>query len=107
MENGKMELNVIERLILLNILPKEGNFTTLKIVRKLREGLSFTEEEHRVLNFVSENGNMAWQKAGDTPVSIYIGEIGENIIKDLLLKLDKEEKLTEQHASLYVKFIGE
>ena len=35
-----MELSVYDRLILLNILPKEGDFTTLKIVRKLREDLT-------------------------------------------------------------------
>ena len=37
----KLKLSVYERLVLLNILPKEGNFITLKIIRQLREDLSF------------------------------------------------------------------
>ena len=46
-----MKLTIPERLVLVNILPPEGDYTTLKLVRKLRESLSFTEEEHKQLNF--------------------------------------------------------
>lgn len=40
-----MKLNIWERLKLLEILPNEGNRLNLKIMRKLRESLSFSEEE--------------------------------------------------------------
>ncbi len=40
-----MKLNMVERLRLLEILPTEGNRMNLKIVRKLRETLSFSEAE--------------------------------------------------------------
>jgi len=46
-----MKLTIPERLVLVTILPAEGDYTTLKLVRKLRESLSFTEEEHKQLNF--------------------------------------------------------
>ncbi|KKL25025.1 hypothetical protein LCGC14_2409420, partial [marine sediment metagenome] len=46
-----MKLTIPERLVLVTILPAEGDYTTLKLVRKLRESLSFTEEEHKELNF--------------------------------------------------------
>ncbi len=45
-----MKLSVGERLQLLALLPSEGEITSLKILRKLRESLSFSEEEHRSLN---------------------------------------------------------
>ena len=45
-----MKLSVFERLILLNVMPKEGDFTTLKIIRNLQEALSFSEEELKVLD---------------------------------------------------------
>ena len=32
-----MKLNILERLLILNILPKENNFTTLKIIRLLKK----------------------------------------------------------------------
>lgn len=102
-----MELNVFDRLILLNILPKEGDFTTLKIVRKMREDLSFTEDEHKALQFTQEDGNIKWDKAGDVPRQINFGEKATDLIVSTLKKLNTDKKLSEQHFNLYEKFVGE
>ena len=100
-----MELGVFDRLILLNIMPKEGDFTTLKIVRKLREDLSFSEEEHAALEFKNEGGNVQWKQSGDISKEISIGEKATDLIVEVLKKLDKEKKLQEQHLSLYERFV--
>ena len=42
-----MKLNILERLTLVGILPPLGSNATLKILRKLRETLSLSEEELR------------------------------------------------------------
>ena len=102
-----MELGVFDRLILLNILPKEGDFTSLKIVRKLREDLSFTEAEHKALQFDQNEGNIKWQSEADIPKDITIGEKATDIIVDVLKKLDKDKRLSEQHLSVYSKFVGD
>jgi len=103
-----MLLNTKERLILIATLPKEGDYTTLKIVRKLREDLSFTEEEHKSLQFVSNpDGLLNWQLSGDRSVEIEIGAKAKEIIKAALMKLDAEKRLTEDHLGLYEKFIEE
>lgn len=44
-----MELTTVERIKLLEILPPQGDILTLKIVRKLRETLSFNEDELKLL----------------------------------------------------------
>ena len=49
-----MELTTVERLKLLEILPPEGDILTLKILRKLRETLSFTEDELESIGARSE-----------------------------------------------------
>jgi hypothetical protein len=100
-----MELKVYDRLILLNILPKEGDFTTLKIVRKLREDLSFSESEHAALQFKQDGGNVQWKQGGDIPKDIPIGEKASDIIAEVLKKLDKEKKLQDQHYTLYELFV--
>lgn len=100
-----MELNVFDRLILLNIMPHEGDFTTLKIVRKLREDLSFSEDEHKALEFKQENGQVQWKQEGDKPKDVTIGEKASDLIADVLKKLDKEKKLQEQHFTLYERFV--
>lgn len=107
-----MKLTIIERLMALGLLPKEGDFTTLKIVRQVREDLSFSEEEHAALKFESkEDGVLAWQVDGVAAdvlnKEIEIGAKASKVIADSLEKLDKEKKLTEQHFSLYEKFCAE
>jgi hypothetical protein len=103
-----MLLNTFERLILLNILPREGDFTTLKIVRKMREDLSFSEQEHKDLSItIGEKGQVKWKTEADRDVEISIGEKATDIIVSVLKKLNAEKKLTEQHFSLYEKFVGE
>ena len=102
-----MKLNVMGRLVLLNILPKEGDFTTLKIVRTMREDLSFTEEEHKKLNFQQEEGNVRWTQSADMERDINFGEKATDIIVEVLKKLNTDKKLAEQHFNLYEQFVGE
>jgi len=100
-------LTVMERLILLNVLPKEGDFTTIKLVRKLRENLSFDEEEHKALNFVQNGDQVTWdvEAAEKAPRHVQIGEKMTDIIHGALKKLNDEKKLSEQHLSLYERFV--
>jgi len=102
-----MKVGVFDRLILLNILPKEGDFMSLKIVRKMREDLSFSEEEHKALQFKQDEGNIQWKQEADLPKEIHFGEKAKDIIVEVLKKLNDDKKLTDQHFSLYCKFIGE
>jgi len=99
------ELSVLERLILLNILPKEGDFTTIKLLRKLRENLSFDEDEHKKLQFVQDGDQVRWNENVAGNKRIMIGEKQADIIHDTLKKLNDGKKLTDSHYSLYEKFV--
>jgi hypothetical protein len=101
-----MKLGTFERLVLLNILPSEGDFTTLKIVRKLRESLSFSEAEHKALQFKQEGEQIKWLTTGETEKEVIIGEKATDIIIETLKRLDKEKKLKNEHYGLYEKFVG-
>lgn len=101
-----MQLGVFDRLILLNVLPKEGDFTTIKIVRTLREELSFSEEEHKALEFdFGAEGQVKWKQDADKPKEVEIGEKATDLIVETMKKLSSDKKLTEQHLSLYEKFV--
>ena len=102
-----MELGIFERIILLNVLPKEGDFSTLKIVRNLRESLSFSEEEHKILQFKTENGRVLWKPEGDMQKDVPIGEKATDIIVECLKRLNKEKHLKEEHIPIYERFIKE
>ena len=102
-----MKLTVIERILLLGILPGEGNFVTLKIVRQLRENLSFSEAEIAALGVHQEGERITWNAAAEEPggSEIAIGEKATDIVVEALRKLDREGKLTEQLLSVWEKFI--
>ena len=103
-----MELNVLERLLALNLLPKEGTFANLKLLRVTRENLSFSEEENKSLNFRNEGtGNEArtlWND-GLPDKDVQIGEVATQMLVKALKKLNDEEKLTPEHMTLYEKFV--
>ena len=100
-----MKLNVLERIILSNILPKQGNFTNLKIVRTVSEKLSFDEEENAKLEFRQDGDQMRWNSI-DIVKDIELGSVATALIVKELIKMDKEEKLTIEHYSLCEKFLN-
>jgi hypothetical protein len=102
-----MKLLVHERLLLLEMLPKAGNLTTIKLLRVAKEDLSFNDKENKALKFVQEEGMLNWDPAaGDIEKEIEIGEIITELIITELKRMNEDKELTEQHISLYEKFIG-
>jgi len=60
-----MKLNVTERIVLLQILPKEESFLTFKILMDLKASLAFTEKEIKEWGIKEDNGRMMWKKSED------------------------------------------
>ena len=137
-----MKLSVMERMMLLNILPPTGTFANLKVLRIAREALSFDDKEHKLLNIRYEGegdkAQMRWDNhiviekttgkapEGDAEVvqemirknpdafemkpimddkNVIVGEIVTQMIVKKLKELNDKEELTEQHFSLYEKFV--
>lgn len=102
-----MKLSVHERMVAINLLPKEGSFTNLKLIRVAREGLSFTEEEHKALSprIEGEAGNqrLVWDEKVPEK-DIPLGEVATGMIRERLEKLDSDGKLPMEYLSLYEKF---
>jgi hypothetical protein len=100
-----MNLSVLERIVVLKVLPAEGDYATLKILTNLRMALSFTEEEIKAWDIRSDptNNRTTWKVEG--VADIPIGERATDIIVAALKKLDREKKLSVQDMSVYEKFI--
>ena len=101
-----MKFSVTERIVLSNLLPAEGNFKTLKLLRVLKEDLSFTEEENKQLEFKQEGDVLRWKEPSHGR-EIVIGDTMNEIIVGALKELDSSNKLTDQQFSLYEKFVKE
>ena len=91
--------------MLLNILPEKGNLTTIRIVRRLREELSFSEEEHAQAEMKNlDDGLLAWKEGVVPDKTLEIGPQAAGVIRDALEKLDKADELTTEHLALCDEF---
>jgi hypothetical protein len=98
-----MKLNVLERIMLQSVLPKESNYATFRIIMELKSHLSFSETEIKRFRITVKGEQILWQNSEE--VEVEIGEKATDIIKTALVQLDKDGKLNEQVISLYEKFM--
>jgi len=102
-----MKLNLSERCALLSILPAQENIAVLRIVKDLRMALAVTEDEYKEFEIVQNGNSITWNAKGKEEKEIPIGEKATDICVDALKEASRTKKLTEQHISLYDKFIKE
>jgi len=107
----KYELNIEERIALLNVLPFQGDVVTLKIIRDLQNSLSFSEEEmkrFKMKNIRKADGSTfaIWDSdfTNETK-TIEIGEVAEGIIVGQLKLLESKKMLRMEMLTLYEKFV--
>ncbi len=99
-----MELNVPERVTLLDVLADfQGSFLALTLVRKIREGLVFSEEEKEEFGIEESPGQVTWKSGGVKDIAL--GEKAVGIVAEALAKLEVQEKLGDRHFTLYEKFV--
>jgi len=101
-----MKLNLNERFAVLQIIPKEGNFATLKVVNNLRLILAPSEAEYKEFGITAEGEMLRWNDKGQEEREIKIGEKATDVIVEALKKLDEDKKLTQSQFSIYEKFNG-
>ena len=102
-----MELNGVERVLLLRALPNEfAEFSTTKIVHDMRQALAFDEDEYEAIEGqVVEDGGFRFNpgKALEYVTDIPIGRKAQDEAEKAIRKLLKDGKFTEGHMSLAEK----
>lgn len=109
-------LGVLQRITLLGVLPREGDILTMRIIRELREALSFSEDEHKALDLRTEpgpdgKGAILWRQldADGKPLvctkAIEIGPKARQVISNALTELSAAKKLHDEHVDLYDMFV--
>jgi hypothetical protein len=104
-----MKLNIRERIMIQNILPHEEDYVTYKIIRNLREQLSFTEEEIKEASLTTEvkdgRSIVLWDETKAFEKDIEIGEKASQIISEAFIKLNEAKKINDANYDLYEKFV--
>jgi len=85
---------------------REGNMTFLRAVRELAGKVGLAADEIKKFEIKEEDGQTKWSpKYGETAFEISFSGGEHSMITEALQKLEKEERLTENHFSLYEKFV--
>jgi hypothetical protein len=98
-----MKLSVLDRVVILTILPTTGDFTELRVLQDLRMNLGFTEKEVKKFNVRVEGNQTLWDK--NEEVDIPLGEKATDIVIASFKKMDAERQLSLEMMYTYEKFI--
>ena len=107
-----MKLTIGERFAVLGLLPNKASITTIRIVRQLREALSFSEEEHerfKIKETRIDDGKTlvtTWDPKVVEVKEVEFGGVATSIVVNALTRLEKEESITEALISVWDKFIS-
>jgi len=101
-----MKVTVLERFVILNILPSEGNMLDLRAAANVREAVEFSEKELASLNIEQAGDQLKWDTEAAEAIAKDVDWSGPqtSLIVVTLRKLDAEQKLTPNHLSLCDKF---
>ena len=103
-----MKFNPAERINLLNVIPKEGTASTLKIIRDLQTALGFTEHREFIVEYKLSNGSKYEDLNKDKLTvlkDVAVGEKAHDIIVEALKTASEQKKLHISTLGLYERFV--
>ena len=100
-----MLLTLKERIMAVQALPKEGDVFTQRVIRDLKSKLGLSDEDWRTYGVKNEGGRIVWDAKKDVGVEFNFGAKASELIKESLLELNKQKKISEDYLSLYDKFL--
>ncbi len=112
MSEKSYKLSLKDRGNLLDLLPREGNIVTLRIIRDLQNKLGFSEAEiadyQITLTEIGTTGRYktTWNEKGAKAIkTVKIGPQAEKIIVERLESLSEKKVLPIQWIDLYERFV--
>ena len=102
-----MKLTFKERLIVLGLLPTEGDITTIRTLTELRTALQPSAEEVESWEIRSEDNQIFWNQDAEESVDIKVNAVAKMVIVAALNTLNTEKKLTADHLDVYELFVEE
>lgn len=99
-----MLLSILERVVILQILPAEASYVDFKIISDLKTALSFSENEIKECNIVESDGMVRW--GGSVDKDVEIGDRAKAIISEALVRLDGQKKINASNYAVYERFVN-
>ncbi|MHC4122000.1 MAG: hypothetical protein ACYSSI_00370 [Planctomycetota bacterium] len=113
-ESIKKALSIKDRLMLLGLLPKEGNILAITLAKDIRDKVVLTQAEmtkYKVEEKISTDGtgrnisNLVWDEKGQTK-KIEFTNAEWQLLKEQVEKLDNKKRVTPDLLSLCLMIKG-
>ena len=102
----KIKLTLLEKIIIPNILKKEGSFEEIIINKDIKNKILISQNEIKEFDIKTSNEGLSFNDKGFTEeFEIEFTDLELNNIKDCLKKLQEDKKITEELVDLYKKII--
>lgn len=89
-----MDLNIKNRLILLQILPTKGNLSDMVEVMDLAKQLKLTDSEKELIEYTEDNNhNFYWNETRDFNKKIELNSDKIKILKSTIDTMDKDNNI--------------
>ena len=87
----------MDRLLLLNVCPKEGNIVNMRTVKKMLDDIGFSDEEQRDWKIITRpNGQVTWDNKVAKDKEVSFSDVAVTILKSEIKKLDEQKKISVQ-----------
>lgn len=97
------QVNVKERLSLLQLLPTQGSVTEMVEVYDLARELKLSDDEKGLINYSEDNNNIRWDSTKDPNKQISINSNQYKILMDSIDKLDSQKQVPLSMVPLILK----
>lgn len=101
----KVKLNVLERVLIVNMLPQKGSLITCRASQNTAKILLITPEEEQEFGLEREGGMTTWNDKGKQEQEFDLPPSTVKLIRDILNDLDAKEELPSNSISLCEKFL--
>ena len=88
-----MKLDIKNRLLLIGMLPQQGNLSEMVDIYDLVRDLKLSDEEKGAISYIENDAYVKWDYDKDPNKDINITSSQMNIIKKSIERLDKENKI--------------
>ena len=102
-----VNMGIVERIGLLNLLPKEGNALSLKIIRDLNDELGLTEEELKEGDIKTSGATLSWnvEAVAKMGKDVTVGPKALEIIQEALRARDKKGNMGLNELPIFERFV--
>lgn len=102
-----MKFKILDRILLLNLLPQQADIVTLRIIKDIKERVELSAKEMEEVKMEQVEASLKWSPEKDISKEIELSEVETKLIKEKLKEANDNKKLTLQHVPLYDMFLVE